>query len=400
MSREGVDHALARLRDERDRIASALLDLENHQGYQLLKGTTLTGMTRERWESVQGQVSALWELFDAFRRQLDHAEEIRAQQSRPNQERLAQITRLIAGRSVELSGKQLPLEKRTLLGPSAERLTLDDVVARMTVLYEKATEAVAATDAVWSVLLRSLEEVEDAHRAAAQLGGTLEISDPELERVGRRLAEVHTAVVSDPLSLAVDGGPDTARLDGLARELAPIRARLEDALRLRTEHGERLRRLGASIELVRAAEDEARVARDLVLVKIASPALPDLPDLAPSLTERLAALGSLRDQGRWPELAGALAELERAAETALEQARTIRQTIAGLLERRDELRGRLEAYRAKAGRLGLSEDLELSRLYEHAKLLLWTAPCDLRQATAALAGYQRAITSPADGAGR
>lgn len=400
MTRDGVDHALTKLRDERDRIGSALLDLENHQGYQLLKGTTLTGMTRERWESVQEQVTALWELFDAFRRQLDQAEEIRAQQTRPNTERLTRLTWLLAGESVELTGKQIPLEKRSLLGPSAERLTLNDVVTRMTRIYEKATEAVAAVDTVWSVLLSRLEAVEDAHREAARLAAVLELNDLELDRTGRRLAEVRTTVVSDPLTLTSGGAADTARLDELARELGPIRTRLEDAVRLRSEHGERLRSLGAAIDAVREAEDAARSTRDVVLVKIASPALPDLPDLAPVLADRLAALNALRDKGRWTELAGAAAELERSVEAALDQARTVQQTIAGLLERRDELRGRLEAYRAKAGRLGRSEDLELGRLYEQAKVLLWTAPCDLRQATVALAGYQKAITSPADGAGR
>ncbi|HXA60169.1 MAG TPA: hypothetical protein VNW94_13485, partial [Streptosporangiaceae bacterium] len=184
LSREGIDGALARLRDERDRIATALLDLENHQGYQLLKGAALTGETKLRWDEIQARVSTLWGLFDAYRRQLELAEEIRARQSRPSQERLAELTGLLTGPSVEPPGGEIPLERRSLLGPAKERLTLDAVVVRMTALYDEAADAVAATDAVWSVLLDRLGEVEEAFRAAQNVLAAMETGDPELDRIG------------------------------------------------------------------------------------------------------------------------------------------------------------------------------------------------------------------------
>ena len=71
--------------------------------------------------------------------------------------------------------------------------------------------------------------------------------------------------------------------------------------------------------------------------------------------------------------------------------------MTGLLDRREELRGRLDAYKAKAGRLGLAEDTALTELHQRAYDLLWTSPCDLRGATVTLADYQRAITSRAEG---
>src|SRR5262249_54872868 len=64
---------------------------------------------------------------------------------------------------------------------------------------------------------------------------------------------------------------------------------------------------------------------------------------------------------------------------------------AALLGRRDELRGLLDAYRAKAARLGAAEDTELAARYRQASDLLWTAPCDLAAATAAVTHYQQAI---------
>jgi hypothetical protein len=63
----------------------------------------------------------------------------------------------------------------------------------------------------------------------------------------------------------------------------------------------------------------------------------------------------------------------------------------GLLERRTELRGRLEAYRAKATARGHAEDPELAVLHRVAHGVLFTAPCDLPEATRAVGRYQQAV---------
>ncbi|HET8641563.1 MAG TPA: serine protease, partial [Pseudonocardiaceae bacterium] len=76
----------------------------------------------------------------------------------------------------------------------------------------------------------------------------------------------------------------------------------------------------------------------------------------------------------------------------LQRTRIECEAIRSLLDRRNELRGRLDAYRAKAAGIGHSEDLELERLFGVAHELLWTAPCDLPAATRALARYQQAVS--------
>jgi hypothetical protein len=67
----------------------------------------------------------------------------------------------------------------------------------------------------------------------------------------------------------------------------------------------------------------------------------------------------------------------------------------GLIARRDELRGRLEAYRAKAAARGRAEDERLAGLFTRAHDLLFTAPCDLRAATRAVHAYQSGLVEPA-----
>jgi hypothetical protein len=409
LNRGEVDRTLARLRDEKERIATSLLELERDPRYRSLAGAPLSGASRRCWEAVQDRLSTLWTLLGAYERVLDDTEQLRARRAKPGQEELAELHRLLNGRSVELDPGDVPPERRSLLGPSSEWLTLDAVVKRMIPLYEEAARTVAAVDAIWSAVLSRLTELENAKRECAAMLDALGLlgppgaGDPEFDRLRSRLEDIREAARADPLTftaadhMAPDGRADMTRLDGVADGFHALRTRLAQAVRIRAEHDGRVRGIGETIRQVAAAEAAAREARDLVVAKIAVPVLPDLPGAAGALRERLTAFGLLRDERRWLELAGRAEELEDAAEAALAVASTAVEDISGLLDRRNELRGRLEAYKARAGRLGRAEDAELGRLYRHAHDLLWTAPCDLRRATAALARYQRAIRGAGDG---
>ncbi|MFA1539444.1 hypothetical protein [Actinomadura monticuli] len=400
MSREEADRTLARLRDEKERIGAALLELEAHQGYQLLEGATLSGESQRVQADVRSRSGSLWSLFDLYGRTVDAAEELRARHPKPGPAQLAELTRLLAGASVELPVTEVPLERRTLLAvPAGERLTLRAAVDRMTALYEEIARSVAALDTVWSTLLSRLAEVEAERRAAGELLESLGGTEPEFERLRGELESAAAVVRGDPLSLARDGRADTARLDAVLTGLAGVRRRLAEAERLRDGFTDRIRGVAAVLELLREAEAEARGVRDEVLAKIASPVLPDLPEMSATLADRLAAVGA-PGRGGWHDLAERVADLERAAAAALDRARETAGVIRGLLDRREELRGRLEAYRVKAARLGHAEDADLARIYEQARELLWTSPCDLRSATVSLSGYQRAIMSRAKGAER
>ncbi|HEY5019014.1 MAG TPA: hypothetical protein VII59_19780, partial [Streptosporangiaceae bacterium] len=109
------------------------------------------------------------------------------------------------------------------------------------------------------------------------------------------------------------------------------------------------------------------------------------------LDMRLAALDKLKAAGRWARLAAELDTIEAEAAAAVQRYRDAERLAAALLGRRDELRGLLGAYQAKAARLGAAEDTELTERYQQARDLLWTAPCDLAAAAAAVTRYQQAI---------
>ncbi|WP_030170602.1 hypothetical protein [Spirillospora albida] len=393
MSREGVDHALRALRAERDRISESLLELEDHHGSRLLRGARLTGETWRRWDEAQARLTLLWRVFDAYQRVLDEATELRERSARPGPADLAELTGLLAGLSVELPDGGVPLEARTLLGPRERRIRPDEAAGMMSDAYAFVAAEIAAADAAWTALLVPLEEAERNWREVARLAHELDgARHPELDRLGRELTALGRVVRTDPLSLVRDGRPGTPRLDRVRAALAARRDELAGVARVRDGYPELVERLAAVAAEVRDTERRAHAAYTDALQKIDSPRLPEpASGLAAGLHDRLAALERLREAGRWVELAGRAAELERAADDALERARGDLRLSRGLLDRRGELRGRLEAYRAKAARLGLAEDDGLTARYREARELLWTAPCELRAATAAVAEYQRAI---------
>jgi hypothetical protein len=111
------------------------------------------------------------------------------------------------------------------------------------------------------------------------------------------------------------------------------------------------------------------------------------PDLRPDL----AALDALAAAGHWALISPRLADWSRRARERIAALRDAAARNTEMLASRNELRGRLDAYRAKAGRRGLGEDPELAPLAERARSALYTAPCELEAARAAVNAYQDAV---------
>ncbi|MER5998745.1 hypothetical protein ABT120_09240 [Nonomuraea angiospora] len=383
MSREGVEHALRARADERDRVSGDLLDLESHTTYQLLKGASLRGETQRRWAAAQESLATLWSLNDAYRGVLRDAEQIRATRARLTPEQLSRLTELLAGPSVVLRATAKPVEQRSLLPQKDERLTLDQTLTRMDAAFREVTSALNDIDAVWNAVLPRLDGADSDLRhirdLERQLGEGADLTAQEAE-----LKRLRGSVLEDPLGPSAE--PD---LDRLTRLLAGSRAELELALTVKDEFARRREDLVAALDRVRAAESEARLAHGAVVVKIALPPQAQPRGRAESLAAELDALDASADT--WVLRAKRLAALEEEARKAAEQSQTTAKALYGLVSRRDELRGRLGACQVMAVRKGLAEDPAASELFERARVLLWTAPCDLTRAAAAVETYQRAI---------
>ncbi|HEV2242248.1 MAG TPA: hypothetical protein VGR98_14500, partial [Streptosporangiaceae bacterium] len=145
-----------------------------------------------------------------------------------------------------------------------------------------------------------------------------------------------------------------------------------------------------AVSAARAAWQDAMAARERAAARIAVVALPQPPEVR-GLADRLAELETLKAAGRWPRLASEIDLLEVQAEAVASGCRDAERQATGLMDRRDELRGLLDAYQARAAKLGGAEDSELDARYDRARDLLWTAPCDLSAAADAVTGYQQAV---------
>jgi hypothetical protein len=253
-----------------------------------------------------------------------------------------------------------------------------------------AVEADAAHTALLAELVPVLERLAQARRQAAALGvGPGDAETATLADLDVRADALHRRAATDPLTRTACA-PELAALATGTRDLAD---RLD---RLAAQRD----RWGADLEAVRRAlADLGRLRADAEIVRDRAGELiagqrPELP--ADDRAAIRAALDRLERTSGWAARTTALAALQADVAAATDRVRTTHELAAGLLARREELRGRFSAFKARAARLGRAEDPQVLELDERLQRLLWAKPCDLAAATRALAGYRRHL-APTDG---
>jgi hypothetical protein len=218
-------------------------------------------------------------------------------------------------------------------------------------------EAVAALWAQFEAYRRVLDEVRDIRARNSGRPAPADLSEVTALLTGQ---SVELDSHSVPLTRRGLTGPaviaDRVALDDLVTRMRTGYAHVVDALAQAVA-----RHTAAESDRRELAESQAEAhrLRALVEAKIAVGSLPAVPDTLP-------------------------------------ECRALVANLAGLLDRRTELRGRLEAYRAKATRLGHAESATLSALHRAAHDVLFTAPCDLPEATRAVGRYQQAVLDLAE----
>lgn len=377
---------------ERDAIQANLLELDSSFGKQLLAGAELTGDTKRRWDSTAATLATLWQVYEAYSAVVDQAAEAAARHL--GQRELAALSNLLTGRSVQLASGPAPLAGRDLADSGRENLTIATAVARMRGAFTAVTDVVSAAEHVWTEVAGRLDaigaELARVTSQAATLGD--EALTVNLTAAQGKLARLRDTLNSDPLALWQAGGTvDTSGADRLQERVSAAASRVDELVRLRDEAGQRVADVTTAAATARSAHDDAVAAWQRAAEKIAAGALPPHPADLADLSARLADLGTLLAGSRWTRLASELDLLDRELATATTSFKDAERAVVAAMAKRDELRGLLGAYKAKAARLGAVEDSRLAEHYDRARTLLWTAPCDLTAAEAAVAGYQQAV---------
>ncbi len=263
--------------------------------------------------------------------------------------------------------------------------------------YDQAMETVAAADAVWSALPARIDLLAAETQRVRSLAHSVGVrpgehpSGDDLEQLVGELTELRARTVSDPLAFWLPRGraapgrrPDTAALRARpARRLEDIRREVEAVLHVRDDAEHRLMRLRDVLSRADRTLTEARAARgrgageDRRLRGARGQRPGRRRCTNSSRRPRSSARGA-----QWHRLSPLLDGLEEHADEELLRARDSLTAVTAPLAVRAELRGRLDAYRAKVARLGMAEDPLLIERYDQARRLLWSAPCDLRRGRA------------------
>jgi hypothetical protein len=389
-SADELDAELTRRVDEQARIADALVELERHPGHRLLATAALTGVTAAQWAVTQELLAALWADLATHRAVVADACAVRTRRTRPGEREWAELHELLAVRPAASSAP-------------AATLTLGELAARMDGRLREVAAVLEAVETVHLAALAGLgplaERVRDARARAREL---LEPDDPVAAALAALVAAVDARLATctnDPLSLparlprdivdGLDGGPDR---DGTAG-IDAIEACLVERATIRDGWAARYRAVADTVAALDPLCDREAQTRREALDRVAGAGLPAPTDPRPALRRRLAALPAQRPD------AAALAALPRLVADVAAVADAVRAALgraAGLTDRRVELAGRFVAYRAKALRLGVSDDPQVAALAAHVRALLASPPTDLRALTPALVAYQQRVNGAAE----
>lgn len=402
MNRDEVDHALARLGAEWEAIEASLFSLQGHAGRRLLEGAELSGVTQHRWATAEHTLSLLWTQFEVYAKALTTAREIRGRRRWPSRDDLRELTALLRGTGVTIAGGTTGAAAS---GRLAEQVSLDKLVERMNSGYARTLGVVAAADVVWSALPARIDLLAAELRRVRSLAHSVGVRPGEhpagddLEQITAELLALREEVVSDPLAFWApaqssnvpgSGQVDTERYDRAARALEDVRREVDAVLAVRQEAEERLAQLRDVLSRAERTLAEARTARGEVLAKIAAFEVPAVHSPSTELREDLATATEYRKRELWHRLSPLLDDLENRVEAELHRARAALSRVTAPLAVRAELRGRLDAYKAKVASHGLAEERFLMERYDAARRMLWSAPCDLRAAEGAVLRFQRA----------
>ncbi len=392
LTRDQAQATAAAAAAERDTIQANLLELDGSFGKRLLAGATLTGQSRDQWDAASSGLASLWDTFTAYSAVIDRASEILATPGRLPVARLEEVTTLLTGPAVVLTRAVAPLGQRELTAGGQVRQSLQTTVREMRGSFSSVAAVLTAAETVWNQISDGLRLASTQLEAARQeLPGLGEAGTSEaLAQAQTSLRELRDQLNSDPLALWTGGRVDTSALDRLTRLTAAATAQLAELGRVRREADQRLAEVTAAVGAAQQARQDATVARERAATRILISEAEALPEVT-VLAGRLDELAAIKAAGRWTRLASELDLVGKQAAAVAEQCRAAERAASGLIEQRNELRGLLDAYRAKAGGTGGAENADLDQRYLSAKELLWTAPCDLAAAAAAVSGYQHAV---------
>ena len=367
------------VREAITRLAQVLYDVDSSPELALLRDRDqLRGRSATVATEAAALVDGLWTRYPVLS---DAGERIEAALTTGNRQELASL--------LHAQGITLPDGTRT------------GAVALLRVLEtdaERASTAIKQLGTAWRNAVPRLDALRvrlaNAQASAEALGMPAE---PGLAAARTVVDDVTAQAATDPLGADLDEAEQLVqrveeRLADLARTRAGIGADL-DAAEVRLED---LRRLIAAGRGAREAAED-RILDPGGLATPLDPAELDTGDRA--LRPWLERIRAQAAAGAWPAAAKGLEQWQEEADALHTRAGAVAAANRAALERRNDLRGLLDAFSAKAAALGLAEDPALTERYRSAREALYAYRCDVRRAETLVREYGRLIELPPSGGG-
>jgi len=279
----------------------------------------------------------------------------------------------------------VPLGARGLLSPSRsiQECSPDELLERMASAFDLVTRLVVNVTDAWNHHVARVQAIRGRIAELESVADVLGCGAPDaLAGARAALDSLADVVLVDPLTVSSE------RLDALDDDLDGIAAELETLRSVRDDLDGQVAVAQALLEELQGSIEAGRAAHEIARSKIVDPAVLEPMDSDHGAADGLRLILRLDRNRDLARLASELSDWLKTSTALLDQARAIEATNRAPVEARDELRGLLDAYHAKAAHLGRLEEPELEARYERAHRSLFTAPTDLGVAADLVRAYQ------------
>ncbi|MFP5317733.1 MAG: hypothetical protein ACLGI2_05495 [Acidimicrobiia bacterium] len=369
-ARSDPTQAVAALSAGLTRLAEQLFQLDTSPELAVAREPDrLSGTSEAVAREASTLAASLWTRYPALKEAVAALESAAAAGNR------AEVDRLLGARGVTLPDG-------TKTGPEALLADLEAEVKKARAAADKLARA-------WRDVVPRLDAASSALSAIAAQAADLGLDEPEIPAAQGLVQELSALAATDPLT--VDPGP-------AEQAVARARQRVETLAARRTTLTADLRAAAAGLADLERLLRDGRDAHALASARIATPTGLVAP-LDPAVLEAggqglrpwLGRIESQAQAGSWVAAVSGLERWREAAGRLREEAEGVVAANRAPVARRNDLRGLLEAYRAKAAAQGRAEDPSLARLYGLARDALYVGPCDLGAAEDRVQEYLAAV---------
>jgi hypothetical protein len=393
-----IDRLLSEWKFKVDAANQNLLDLYDLPAYQRTTGmgnppTNLTGISQQKVAEALTAIDRLFQDLELLNNTIESARQLR--QKLPSMfisdESLREIERLLIGDSIQMPSIQTPLSQRDLLSPNRQlqAISPDDLLVGMMSAFTIARDTFSSIDLAWQKLESELVAIHQELISLQQLAQQLQVAiSPALTHAQTNFTSLQLEIDRDPL------GVNSA----ISRELNPLLNNTRRELELLAQQRQQIQS-----EIVTAnqkLQELHQLNRDSIAAQSESQAniTHCYPTISALSTEELAAMSqwlerliSTFEVGTIAPVRVGLTNWTNKLQVYTNSARSALTANRLPLDTRRELRGRLDALKAKALAKQKAEDPILAEVAAQARQVLYTSPTDLNLAIDLVQQYERRL---------